>query len=181
MLFQGGALLNALTIHDNVALPIRELAPGVPRGVVDEMVRMKLSLVGLSHAAELTPPSLSGGMKKRAALARAMALDPAVLFCDEPSAGLDPVTAAQLDELILSLRDRFGMAVVIVTHELPSIEAIADHATMLSRGQVLVSGTLAQVRACAHPEVRAFFDRSAEHAVQRAPSLWSTLGQETPT
>ncbi|MFH1807302.1 MAG: ATP-binding cassette domain-containing protein [Pseudomonadota bacterium] len=175
MLFQGGALLNALTIHENVALPILEFAPTLPRRVVDEMVMMKLSLVGLSHAARLTPPSLSGGMKKRAALARAMALDPLVLFCDEPSAGLDPVTAAQLDDLILSLRDRFDMAVVIVTHELPSIVAIADHATMLSGGQVLVSGALGDVRRHDHPEVRAFFDRSPSAATARPASLLATL------
>ncbi len=177
MLFQGGALLNALTLHENVALPIREFSPELPPGVVDEMVQMKLALVGLGHAAQLAPPSLSGGMKKRAALARAMALDPEILFCDEPSAGLDPVTAAALDDLILSLRDRFGTTVVIITHELPSIETIADRVTMLSQGYVLCSGTLDEVRAMDHPEVRAFFDRHATSDAERTGSVLSALRQ----
>jgi phospholipid/cholesterol/gamma-HCH transport system ATP-binding protein len=180
MLFQGGALLNSLTVHDNVALPIHEFSPELPAGVVDEMVRMKLALVGLTHAARLTPPSLSGGMKKRAALARSMALDPEILFCDEPSAGLDPITASALDDLILSLRDRFGTTIVIVTHELPSIEAIADRVTMLSKGYVLRSGPLEEVRAMDHPEVRAFFDRHAASDEARQPTVLSALGQGEP-
>lgn len=180
MLFQGGALLNSLSLHENVALPINEFAPQLPAAVVDEMVRMKLALVGLEHAALLTPPELSGGMRKRAALARAMALDPEVLFCDEPSAGLDPVTAASLDELILSLRDRFDMTVVIVTHELPSIEAIADRVTMLSAGQVLACGALDDVRRDPHPEVQAFFRRQPKTAAERQPSVLGVLAGGQP-
>ena len=175
MLFQGGALLNSLTLRENVALPIHEFAPQLPAGVVEEMVRMKLALVGLEHAIDLTPPSLSGGMKKRAALARAMALDPAVLFRDEPSAGLDPVTAAALDDLILSLRDRIDMTIILVTHELPSIEAIADRVTMLSAGHVLVSGPLDQVRRHEHPEVQAFFNRQSPTAAERQQSVLGAL------
>ena len=134
MLFQGGALLNSLTIAENVALPIRERSV-LPEDVVQEIVAMKLALVSLAHAAQLTPPELSGGMKKRAALARAMATDPEILFCDEPSAGLDPVTAAELDDLLLNLKQSFGMSVVVVTHELPSIENIADRVLHLPRAR----------------------------------------------
>lgn len=162
MLFQGGALINSLSVHDNVALPIRERAPDLPADVVEEMVRMKLALVDLVDAISLTPPELSGGMRKRAALARAMALDPEVLFCDEPSAGLDPVSAADLDQLILGLRDRFGMAVVVVTHELQSIDTIADRVTMLGNGKVLAQGAYQEVKQLNHPEVRAFFDRKGD-------------------
>jgi phospholipid/cholesterol/gamma-HCH transport system ATP-binding protein len=177
MLFQGGALLNSLTIAENVALPIRERS-ALPDDIVDELVRTKLALVGLSHAYALTPPQLSGGMKKRAALARAMATDPEILFCDEPSAGLDPITAAALDALLLNLRSRFGMSVVVVTHELPSIEAITDRATMLDKGRVIASGTLAEVRATDHPMVRAFFGRTSERE-QHGRSLWSMVKEET--
>jgi phospholipid/cholesterol/gamma-HCH transport system ATP-binding protein len=161
MLFQGGALLNSLTVHENVALPINERIT-LPPAVVYEMVEMKLELVSLGHAGKLYPPELSGGMKKRAALARAIALDPVVLFCDEPSAGLDPITSAALDELLLGLRDRFGMSVVVVTHELESIRRITDRATMLDKGKVIADGTLEELQASEHPMVRAFFDRKSE-------------------
>ncbi len=158
MLFQGGALLNSMSVHENVALPIVERT-GLPRHLVDEMVRMKLALVDLAGRGHLTPPELSGGMKKRAALARAIATDPAVLFCDEPGAGLDPITAAALDELLLGLKERFGMSLVVVTHELESIRRIADRITMLDAGKVIASGTLEQVQAADHPMVSAFFER----------------------
>lgn len=174
MLFQGGALLNSMTLHENVALPMEERTH-LPTPVIDEMVRMKLAMVGLAEASALFPPELSGGMRKRAALARAMALDPAVLFCDEPSAGLDPITSVALDELLLSIRDRFGMSMVVVTHELESIRRIADRATMLDKGKVIADGTLAEVEASPHPMVRAFFDRRAEAESARS-SVWSALG-----
>ncbi|MCK6546485.1 ATP-binding cassette domain-containing protein [Myxococcota bacterium] len=161
MLFQGGALLNSMTLHENVALPIQQKLE-LPKDVVDEMVRMKLGLVGLEKAANRTPPELSGGMKKRAALARAMALDPEILFCDEPSAGLDPITAAALDRLILDLKDRFGMSLVVVTHELASIETIADRVLMIDKGKVVADGPLGEVKRMDHPLVRSFFDRDSE-------------------
>ena len=160
VLFQYGALLGSLTIAENVALPLQEHTDLSPE-VIAELVRLKLALVELSHAEHMLPSELSGGMRKRAALARAMALDPQILFCDEPSAGLDPLTSAELDELILRLRNRFGMAVVVVTHELASIEKITDFATMLSAGKVLAEGTLAQVKASPNPEIHAFFERIA--------------------
>jgi phospholipid/cholesterol/gamma-HCH transport system ATP-binding protein len=176
MLFQGGALLNSLTIHENVALPVKEKV-SLPDEVVDELVRMKLGLVGLAPFGHLTPPELSGGMKKRAALARAMVLDPQILFCDEPSAGLDPITAAALDRLILDLKDRFGMSLVVVTHELASIETIADRVTMLDKGGVIADGPLQDVKRMDHPMVRAFFDRVVE-AGQKTRSVLDALGSE---
>ncbi|MBK8012976.1 MAG: ATP-binding cassette domain-containing protein [Deltaproteobacteria bacterium] len=177
VLFQGGALLNSLTVEDNVALPIREKL-ALPEPVVREMVAMKLALVDLSHAGHLFPPELSGGMKKRAALARAMALDPEILFCDEPSAGLDPVTSAALDALLLSLKKRFGMSLVVVTHELASIEAIADKVTMLGRGRLIADGSLAEVKASGHPAVRAFFNREPESGSARTQSVFEALQEK---
>lgn len=176
MLFQNGALLNSLSIHDNVALPIVERW-ALPTEVVDEMVRMKLALVDLEGKGHLTPPELSGGMRKRAALARALATDPAVLFCDEPGAGLDPITAAGLDALLLGLKERFGMSLVVVTHELQSIERIADRVTMLDQGRVLAQGTLAQVRASPHEMVQAFF-AAREQSTQAEVSLLQALTAE---
>ncbi len=179
VLFQYGALLGSISVGENVALPLREHTD-LPDEVIGEMVRLKLAAVELSHAEHLLPSELSGGMRKRAALARALALDPELLFCDEPSAGLDPLTSAELDELILRLRDRFGMAVVVVTHELMSIERIADRAIMLSGGKVIADGTLAEVRAGADPEIRAFFNRIAAGEMRGAPSALEALRPPPP-
>lgn len=174
VLFQYGALLGSITIGENIALPLREHTD-LPEDVIGEMVRLKLALVELAPAEHLLPSELSGGMRKRAALARAMALDPDLLFCDEPSAGLDPLTSAELDELLLRLRDRFGMAIVVVTHELMSIERIADRAIMLSGGHVLADGTLDEVRGTDHPEVKAFFERIAAGEMRGAPTALEAL------
>jgi phospholipid/cholesterol/gamma-HCH transport system ATP-binding protein len=174
VLFQYGALLGSITVGENVALPLREHTD-LPEPIIAEMVQMKLAAVELSHAEHLLPSELSGGMRKRAALARALALDPDVLFCDEPSAGLDPLTSAELDELILRLRDRFGMAIVVVTHELASIRRIADKALMLASGKVIADGTLAEVQAGTHPEIRAFFGRVAAGEMRGAPSALEVL------
>ena len=159
MAFQSGALFNSMTLLDNVALPIVEHT-GVDHKTAETLAHMKLSLVGLERAAALLPSEISGGMKKRAALARALALDPALLFCDEPSAGLDPVTSRELDELILRLKAQLGVAIVVVTHELGSIEVIADQVVMLDSGKILAKGALKDVRALPHPKIRAFFDRT---------------------
>jgi len=157
MLFQGSALLNSLTIRDNVALPLEQQG-GLPRRVIDDIVHMKLALVGLESAANRLPSELSGGMKKRAGLARAMALDPEILFCDEPGAGLDPITAAQLDQLLLGLVRSFGMTLVVVTHELQSIRRIGERVIMLHGGRAIADGRLEEVEATDHPVIRSFFD-----------------------
>ncbi len=173
VLFQGGALLESLDVAGNVALPLSTRA-AAPAEVVAELVRVKLELVGLTGKGHLYPRELSGGMRKRAALARAIAADPEVLFCDEPGAGLDPISAAALDDLLRSLCQRFGMAIVLISHELTSIRAIADRVTMLADGKVCAQGTLAEVQRVDHPFVRDFFGR-ARDAGSAAPSLWQRV------
>jgi phospholipid/cholesterol/gamma-HCH transport system ATP-binding protein len=130
VLYQGGALWSALTLAENVALPLEQYSK-LSRGEIAEVVSIKLALVGLKGFEEFYPAEISGGMRKRAGLARAMALDPALLFFDEPSAGLDPLTSRRLDDLILRLRDSLGTTIVVVTHELPSIFTIADTSIFL--------------------------------------------------
>ena len=130
MMFQAGALWTSMSVGDNVLLPLQTFTTLAP-DEAEAIARFKLALVGLGHAFDLSPAELSGGMKKRAAIARAMALDPPLLFLDEPSAGLDPLTAARLDELIVHLRDQLGTSIVLVTHELDSIFAVADRALFL--------------------------------------------------
>ena len=174
VLFQGGALLESLDIAGNIALPLT-MRHDLPADVIAELVAMKLELVGLPGKERLYPRELSGGMRKRAALARAIAADPEVLFCDEPGAGLDPISAAALDDLLLGLRDRFGMAIVVISHELTSIRAIADRITMLDRGKVCAQGSLDHVQQSDHPFPRAFFGR-ARDAGTRRPSLLDHLG-----
>jgi len=161
ILFQGAALLNSMTLEDNVALPLREHTR-LNESTIHIMVRMKLDLVGLSGFEHFFPSQLSGGMKKRAGIARAMALDPEILFFDEPSAGLDPVTAAGLDELIIKLRDVFKRTIVVVTHELPSVFTIADFVVMLDRGEVIFSGPLEDLKRSEEPRIRRFLDRMPE-------------------
>lgn len=161
VLFQNGALFGSLTVGENIALPLREHLH-VPEGALRELVRMKLAQVSLSHAEHLYPSELSGGMKKRAGLARALALDPRLLFCDEPSAGLDPLTSAELDKLLLSLRDRLKMTIVLVTHELASIESIADSIILLGGGKVIAEGPIAEVRGRGIQAVDEFFARKAQ-------------------
>lgn len=175
MLFQGGALLHGMSVLHNVALPLIAGA-GVPQDLACDVARLKLELVHMGHAAHMMPAALSGGMKKRAALARAIALDPEVLFCDEPGAGLDPVMAAELDALILSLRDRFAMTVVVVTHELVSIRRIADRVLMLHQGRAIADGPLDEVAASDHPAVADFFARRRPPQHSRPQSLWQALG-----
>jgi phospholipid/cholesterol/gamma-HCH transport system ATP-binding protein len=140
ILFQSGALFNSMTIGENVALPLREHTD-LDAETIRIMVTIKLELVGLRHAINLMPSEISGGMKKRAGLARALALDPEILFYDEPSAGLDPVTSAEIDQLIIDLSRKLGVTSVVVTHEMDSAFRIADRMCMLDKGKVLKVGT----------------------------------------
>src|SRR5687768_2807126 len=155
VLFQSGALFNSMTVADNVALPLREHTE-LPEETIAIMVKIKLELVGLRQHAEKMPAELSGGMKKRAGLARAIALDPKILFYDEPSAGLDPVTSAQIDQLIMDLNDKLGVTSVVVTHEMDSAFRIADRMVLLDRGKFIVSGTAEELRESTDPLVRQF-------------------------
>ncbi len=134
VLYQNSALLNSLTLYENIALPLRMQYPKLHREIEREMVFARLSQVGLLGSEDKFPAELSGGMRKRAAVARAMIMDPDIIFCDEPSAGLDPITAAGLDELMLNLRELLGITFVVVTHELRSIEKIADKAIVIKDG-----------------------------------------------
>lgn len=164
VLFQGAALLNSMTLADNIALPMREHTH-LKDSTIQIMVRMKLELVDLSGFETLYPSQLSGGMKKRAGLARAMALDPEFLFFDEPSAGLDPVTAAGLDELILRLKNVFKITIVVVTHELPSVFTIADYVIMLDAGEVIFKGVLDELKTSDNPKIKMFLERKPEREV----------------
>jgi phospholipid/cholesterol/gamma-HCH transport system ATP-binding protein len=161
VLFQNGALWSSMTVAENVALPM-QMFTDLPPFAIDALVRLKLSLVGLGGAGTRMPAELSGGMRKRAALARALSLDPDILFFDEPSAGLDPITARRLDDLILELREGIGATIVLVSHELPSLFAICDDGIFLdtdTRTAVAHGAPRALREDCAHPTVRAFMTR----------------------
>jgi phospholipid/cholesterol/gamma-HCH transport system ATP-binding protein len=155
VLFQSGALFNSMSVFENVALPLREHTD-LQEETIQIMVKIKLELVGLREHSEKMPSELSGGMKKRAGLARAIALDPKVLFYDEPSAGLDPVTSAEIDQLILDLNRKLGVTSVVVTHEMDSAFRIADRMVLLDRGKFIVSGTPDEMRNSTDPLVRQF-------------------------
>lgn len=158
VLFQDGALLGSLPLCENIALPLREHT-ALDEQIIETMVRMKLGLVGLENFMDFFPNQLSGGMRKRGGLARALALDPRVLLCDEPTSGLDPITAADLDQLILELREAFGMTIVVVSHDLASMFAIADHVVVLNKGKMIYQGSVDALSASDDGFLRQFLDR----------------------
>lgn len=164
MSFQGGALFGSMTVGENVALPLVEHTQ-LEQSTVEIMVRLKLDQVGLSGFEDYLPSQLSGGMKKRAAVARALAMDPEILFFDEPSAGLDPIIAAGIDQLILELKKAFHMTIIVVTHELASAYLIADRMVLINKGDVVAMGTVQEMQNSKHPKVRQFLDRVPEPAV----------------
>jgi phospholipid/cholesterol/gamma-HCH transport system ATP-binding protein len=162
--FQGGALFTSMNVLQNIMLPLRE------HTVLDEttmqiMARMKLEVVSLSGFDNLMPAELSGGMVKRAAFARAIVMDPRVLFCDEPSAGLDPVVASAIDDLIIDLRDAMGMSIVVITHELESAFKIADRICVLDQGNILMAGTVKEVKASDNERIQNLLNRRTEEEI----------------
>lgn len=181
MLFQGSALLNSITVGENVALPLQEHTNLSP-DIIDIMVKMKTSMVGLTGFEHLMPSQISGGMKKRVALARAIAMDPEILFCDEPTAGLDPVMTAVVDVLIKDLCKKLGMTAVVVTHDMASVYRIADQIVMLHKGKVVFEGTPDQIRASTDPIVKQFIHGDADGPISFKQSgedyLKSILGDE---
>jgi phospholipid/cholesterol/gamma-HCH transport system ATP-binding protein len=166
MSFQGGALFGSMSVGENVALPLREHTK-LEDSTIEIILRLKLDQVGLSGFENYMPSQLSGGMKKRAAVARALAMDPEILFFDEPSAGLDPIIAAGVDELILDLKKAFHMTIIVVTHELASAFLIADRMVLIDKGNVVAIGTREEMRSSTHPRVRQFLDRIAEPEVSQ--------------
>ena len=177
MSFQAGALFGSMTVGENVALPLREHTK-LEEATIEIMVRIKLGQVGLAKFQDYMPSQLSGGMKKRAAVARALAMDPEILFFDEPSAGLDPIVAAGLDQLILNLKKAYSITIVVVTHELASAFLIADRMVLVDRGHVLALGTGEELQASTHPRVRQFLDRVPEAEVAEEMGSLETLTGE---
>jgi phospholipid/cholesterol/gamma-HCH transport system ATP-binding protein len=159
--FQGGALFSSLNVLENIMLPLKEHTR-LDQSTMQIMARMKMQVVSLAGFENLMPAELSGGMIKRAALARAIVMDPRVLFCDEPSAGLDPVVSAAIDDLILSLRDAMGMSIVVVTHELESAFKIADRICVLDKGNILTIGTVEEVRHSKNERIQNLLNRRTE-------------------
>ena len=177
MSFQGGALFGSMTVGENVGLPLREHTK-LEDSTIEIMVRLKLEQVGLEGFEYYMPSQLSGGMRKRAAVARALAMDPEILFFDEPSAGLDPIIAAGIDQLILELKRAFHMTILVVTHELASTFLIADRIVLIDRGSILAIGTIAEMQSSAQPRVRQFLDRVPEIEMAKESDYLRALTEE---
>src|ERR1700719_3802786 len=174
MSFQGGALFGSMTVGENVALPLREHTK-LEDSTIEIMLRLKLEQVGLAGFEYHMPSQLSGGMKKRAAVARALAMDPEILFFDEPSAGLDPIIAAGIDQLILELKKAFRMTIIVVTHELASAYIIADRMVLINKGNIVAIGTTQEMRSSVQPQVRQFLDRVPEPDIEGELDYLQTL------
>ena len=170
IMFQSGALFNSLTVEDNVALPMREHTD-LNEGTILIMVKMKLEMVGLRGAEHLKPAQLSGGMVKRIALARAIALDPKIVFYDEPSAGLDPISIGVIDKLIIDLSKKMGITSVVVTHEIPSAMRISDKIIMLFKGEIIAEGTPEEIRNSDDQRVIQFIEGSPDGPIPFSKSL----------
>jgi phospholipid/cholesterol/gamma-HCH transport system ATP-binding protein len=167
VLFQQGALFSSLTVRENIQVPMREYLD-LPQAMMDELARLKIELVGLApDASEKFPSELSGGMIKRAALARALALDPALVFLDEPTSGLDPIGAAEFDALIAKLRDTLGLTVYMVTHDLDSLFSVCDRIAVLGQKKVLVEGTIEDMLAFDDPWVQSYFQGKRARSIVR--------------
>jgi len=177
--FQSGALFGSMSVGENVALPLLEHTELDP-ATIEIMVRLKLNEVGLSGYEGYMPAQLSGGMKKRAAVARALAMDPEILFFDEPSAGLDPIIAAGIDQLLLKLKEAFGITIIVVTHELASAFLIADRMVLLDKGHIVANGTPTELQSSTHPRVRQFLDRVAEPEISQEIDYLQMLTGEVP-
>jgi len=177
MLFQNAALFNSMSISDNVALPLCEHT-NLEESTIKIMTRMKLDLVGLSGFETFNPSQLSGGMRKRAGLARAIAMDPEILFCDEPSAGLDPIVAAGIDNLLLKLKHAFKMTMIVVTHEMASVFLIADRIAVMNEGQILAVGTREEIEKNQHPFIQQFLRREPDSEKMDKESFLKTLTTE---
>jgi phospholipid/cholesterol/gamma-HCH transport system ATP-binding protein len=174
VLFQGGALFNSLSVGENIAIPLK-----VHTKLAEETIRimtvMKLNLVGLAEFSDYMPSQISGGMKKRAGLARALIMDPEILFVDEPSSGLDPITAAGLDRLILDLRKTYGMTMVVVTHELESAFKIADRIVVMDEGRIMAEGSPKEVRNNTDRRVQQFLNREPDPYWEHTDSFYERL------
>src|ERR1700751_1345311 len=177
MSFQGGALFGSMTVGENVGLPLREHTK-LEDSTIEIMVRLKLEQVGLEGFEYYMPSQLSGGMRKRAAVARALAMDPEMLFFDEPSAGLDPIIAAGIDQLILELKRAFHMTILVVTHELASAFLIADRIVLIDRGNIVAIGTIAEMQSSTQPRVRQFLDRVPETETAKESDYLRALTEE---
>jgi phospholipid/cholesterol/gamma-HCH transport system ATP-binding protein len=167
VLFQHGALFSSLTVKENIQVPMREYL-NLPQDLMDELARLKIDMVGLApEAADKFPSELSGGMIKRAALARALALDPDLVFLDEPTSGLDPIGAAEFDNLIAKLRDTLGLTVYMVTHDLDSLFSVCDRIAVLGKKRVLVEGTIEDMLACDDEWVTSYFQGKRARSIVR--------------